>query len=1203
MALFEQYTKPGVYTRETVEDPGTILFGDLRIPVFIGEGEETTSYKNIELHRGSSSVADDLVVKEDVSDQVTGFTREFHTTYFPVVKGDGNGTVSSTATDVVVLADGIPATVTSLNGETGVFQLHDMYAVGTVLTITYYFKRVDTLKENEDLSNQVPVFATWVGDANFPLTLSVPGASGNSVSVAFVSGSNTSDALAVSGVGTNDIVIQLKKSDGSNRTYSDLSALLDIGIPTLTGYLVLNGDITAVAGDSVSALVATNFTGGAGPNSNVTFKVLNAPVVDGSNGGVVTSSVKYLTAKVNGVAVTVSSLDGDTGTFTLSEPVLEGQTLTVTYYTNTYQDTYDLLPASNVSILDMVGYGPDREDFINTVDYILEQPSGKNARIQWGASTSTSAGTWTPGYTAFDASVITTTLVDQKMWLQPCSGAVNGSNATFVLPDVPTDGSGLSRATNDPSLIHVYIGADPNAALTAGEVRVIQLVGATKTFKLYNPPVTGSVYASYYRNTLNDHAFTLEVVNPGIVGQGTYTVTDELGNVLPSVSDGTSVVTEANYATTGTVWPYDSSDLTGNVDSPEETITVTFQSGDDDYIVSAATQGTLVMTNSNVGLRFRSTTTGDQNQSGVTVRFMGTTEKADTAAVDYTSDAVLVYITKVGGSVRTYQEVINLFSLSGHIPTRTATGIIICEATSSSVVLTTAAQAGAAETFVDGVDAVTTPRSLHYRVTSSRTSAEALADGLGRTGGATTPLLGNWSGGVGSGSVVGTLGYLNQTFVDSDTGVTFTVINPDDALSFGYTTAPSPNYHYRPGDVLTFVVDKTTPRTTSAIPTINLYGLRTKVVSTYGMNVGDTAVVTTYNKAGAEPSIGDFYYVSYTVEKTSDDFGLKIFTNPADAYALYGSPSPTNKLSLAARLYSQQGAEVFGCIQVQKEVGLEVASDQSFMDAISSLAAPLPGSENKADMIVPLTTSAVVVQYLNRHLITQGSQRNSGEAIGIYGYDFYATPDTMRSLARGLRSERLIGIAAPGAILELDIEGKTAEFAVGGEFLAAAMAGMTLNPANDVATTLTRKNMVGFSRLIKRYDGPTLDLMAGDGLTCLVENAGSFVIRHWVTTDNTSPLKREPTSRLVIDYVRKITRRNLDQFIGRKLLQSALNSVTIVTTSTLKSLIDQEIIEGFKNVIVSRDDYDPTILHVKFTVKPIFSLLWIDVALTVTTKL
>ena len=1283
MALFEQYTKPGVYTRETVEDPGIILFGDLRIPVFVGEGQETRSYKNIELHRGSSAVADDLVVKENISDQVTGLIREFVLGYGPVVKGDGTGTTTNTPTDITVLADGVPATVTSLNGATKTFQLHDIYALGTNLEVTYYFKRQDTLVENEDLAPQVPLFATWSADANLALTLTTPGELGNAVSLALTSVAPASDALAVSGAGSNTIAIELLKSErtlstlgstawalsGSTvtrttgswltdgclvgdavkfntalnitpagthalitnidvtgkimtvdatlvnetvatpaaddvyvyevRTYGDINNILEVGIPTPSGYITLQtaGSLTAMATESVLAVASNLFRDGAGPNTNVSFKLSNVPVVDGTNGGVVTTNPEFVTVKINNVKTTVKAIDGLTGLVTLATPVLGGQTLTATYYTNTYQDTYDLLPAANVATLDLVGFGPDREDFINTVDYVLETPVGKTARIQWGASSNTATGVWTAGYTPFDAAIITTTLVDERMYLQPVQGVVDGKNAIFTLLDVPTDGSGLSRPTNNPALVHVYVGLDPVSALAAGEVRVIQCFGESKTIKLYTPPAAGKlIFASYYRNTLNDHTYTLEVVNPGIVGQGTYKVTNELGDVLPVAKNGNAVVSEANFVTAGgIVWPASFSDLsTVPGKSPDETVTVTFMSGDDDFVVSQATQGTLTSA-VNAGLRFRSTTTGSAaGQSAVSIQFVGTTQKADNEAVDFVADAISIYITKSGGGTRSLADVIALFSAPNPIPTRTATGVIICEPVSGSTVLTGNAVAGIAENFVNGVNAVTTPRSVHFNVTSSRTAGDALADGLGRTGGATT-------------GATGAIGYLGQTFADATTGVKFTIVDPNipvEALGvYGLTSLPSPSYHYRPGDTLTFTVSKALARVTSAVPTIDLAGLRTKVGTTYGMHIGDTAVVTSYNKAGSEPLVGDFYYISYTTYKTDDDFALKIYTNASDAYAQYGDPNPTNKLSLAARLFSQNGGEVFGCVQVRKDTGMEVAADASFNAAISALAAPLPGSDRKADMIVPLTTSPYVIQHLNRHLITQGSQRMSGEAIGIYGHDFYATPETMRGLARSLKAERLIGIAVPGAILEIDTNGKTAEFAVGGEFLAAAMTGLTLNPANDVATTLTKQSLVGFSRLIKRYDDPTMDLMAADGLTCLVERSGSFLIRHWVTTDNTSPLKREPTSRLIIDYVRKIVRRNLDQFIGRKLLQSAINSVTVVTTSTLKALTEQEIIEGFKNLQITRDEYDPTVLHVKFFVKPIFSLLWIDVSLTVTTKL
>lgn len=1323
MALFEQYTKPGVYTRESVEDPGIILFGDLRIPVFVGEGQETFSFKNTEMHRGSSSVADDLVVKENLSDQVTGFTREFILGYKPVVKGDGTGTMTSTPSDIQILWNGVPATVTNLNGETGHFFTHSIPVPGDSLVASYYFKRKDTFILDEDLSGQVPAFAVWTGDPNTTLTLTTPGELGSSVSLALTSGgvagatgtnhNPKTDSFAVSGAGSNSIEIELRKSaialtgltgdihfgltggytgasantiiltagnwktlgvavgdgvvgvTGANdthtagthmivtaisqtagatgladpfniatvagtltpqiltgvnpasleaykiRNYGDINNLIDVGIPTPSGYITLqtSGSLATVAANSVNAVVPTLFRNGTGPSSNVVFKLKNSPVVDGSNGGVVTTNPVLLSAKVNNIKTAVKLVDGQSGIITMAQPILKGQTFTVSYYTNTYQDTYDMLPATGVASLDLVGFGPDREDFVNTVDYVLEQPKGKNARIQWGASSSTETGIWTAGYIPFDATNIVTTLVDQRMYLMPIQGTVDGINSIFTLPDVPTDGSGLSRVTNDPALVHVYIGTDPHTALLGGEVRVIQCFGAVGTIKLYTPPQTGNkIYATYYRNILNDHAFTLTVDTPGITGQGTYTVKDELGNVLPVIKAGNNAVTEADYTIAGTIWPYSFSDLTCvGGQTPDEIITVTFQAGDDPFLVTPATQGTIDPIVSNTALRLYSTITGNNTQSLVTVQFIdgGALGGVDgPGAFILTGSALTVNIRKANASIRTLQEMINLFTdnvLTATWPTRT--GAIICQPVSSSSVLTTQAATNTAAPFVNGSNAVTTPRSLHYRVTSSRTAQAALTDGLGRTGGATTPVLGNWTGPMMT--PVGNFGWLNQTYNDLDTGVNFTILNPDDALlgSYGYTNLPSPRYHFEPGDVLTFVVSASAKRYSGVVPTIDIYGVRTKVVDTYDMHSGDTAIVHTYNKAGSEPHVGDFYYVSYTTYKTPDDFALKIYTNTADAYAQYGPVNPTNKLSLAARLFAQNGGQVFGCIQVAKDKGLETAADQTFMTAISSLATPLPGSDRKADMIIPMTTSPVVIQYLNRHFLTQGSQRNSGEAVGGYGYDFYGTPDTMRALARSLKAERMIGIACPGAILEIDVDGKTAEFAVGGEFLAAAMTGMMLNPAIDVATTLTKQSMVGFSRLIRRYDDPTMDLMAADGLTCLVERSGAFLIRHWVTTDNTSPLKREPTSRLIIDYVRKIVRRNLNQFIGRKLLQSAINSVMVVTTSTLKALVEQEIVEGFKNLNVARDEYDPTVLHVSFTVKPIFSLLWIDVALTVTTKL
>src|SRR5271165_4476893 len=102
MALFGSYTPPGVYSSVQIVEGGQPLFGNARIPVVIGEGTEFFTQTNVELFRGSSSVQDDQVVNENISNQVTGLTNTFQTTYYPVTDGTGKGVVSTNPADVQV---------------------------------------------------------------------------------------------------------------------------------------------------------------------------------------------------------------------------------------------------------------------------------------------------------------------------------------------------------------------------------------------------------------------------------------------------------------------------------------------------------------------------------------------------------------------------------------------------------------------------------------------------------------------------------------------------------------------------------------------------------------------------------------------------------------------------------------------------------------------------------------------------------------------------------------------------------------------------------------------------------------------------------------------------------------------------------------------------------------------------------------------
>lgn len=1209
MSLFAQYTKPGVYTSVIYEEGGVSLFGSARIPVLIAEGQEVFTVANQEMHRGSSSVADEQRVLENISDQIKG-GRTYKTGYTPVVTGDGKGTVTDAPAYLkayTVDGDGAltPLRVTSLKGATGEFMLQDILAEDATLKISYFFKRQDTLITEESVTAQIPVFATLSVQTGLVLSTSLPGSVGNSVALAFTqaaSGAGVPDALAVSGAGTNLLSIELRKVDNSLRTVLDVYNLVKAGIPTRTaGILTVQTYTSANAGDAVSAKASTAFSGGSGQNTNKTFKLKNAPVVDGSNGGVVTTSPSDITVTVNGAKVLVDSLEGQYGLFTLKAGVAPGDEVLVTYYTNTFQDTYDELPASGVASITSVGYAPGNSDFVEGTDFVLV-----GDQIHWGAATTMEEGTYTPGYIAFDAAVVTPTLVDEKMYLRPCTGTVDGLNASFYLEDVPVDGSGKSKATNDPNLISVYVGTDPIHALEAGPVRVIRLQGSTRAVTLYNPPaISNRVYATYYRNVLNDHTFTLEVATPGITGQGTYKIKDELNNILPLLSEGTHTVTEADFATAGgIVWPFSLRDLRGvGGQTPDETVTLTFQDDGLVNILSPALQAS--NTTAQAGLRFRATTPGTGPNNVSTLRMESGTPCADSAAITISTEAITININREDPSspgtahptnpTRTLADVVTLVT-NGNFTTPLL-GKLLCELTTGTDGATLCT-GGSASPFIGGAAQVTEAYSNRFRVSSSRTEETAKTDGKGRTGGATT---GTSAPAQGS-DTPGTDGYLGQTYADIDTGFTCTIVDPNEALGYGYTTLPSPGYHYRPGDKLVFHVSSTSAHTTSAAPNLSLYGLRTKVTTTFGMYQGDTLLVHTYNKAGNEPEIGDYYFVSLKVNKAESDYGVKVFTDLSAIYTAYGDPVPENRASLAAKLMFLNGASAVAIKQVKKETGLETASDQSYMNAIASLGKALPGSNRKCDVIVPMTTSATVIQALAKHLNTQATPRMCGEAIGFVGLPIYSTPNSARSLARSLGSERMILVAPGGAVLSVDINNVSTEFTVDGSFLAAAMCGLYLNPANDVATTLTLQKLVGFDRIVDHEDETVMDLMAADGVTVLTELDGALEIRHYRTTSLDNILKQEPTTITITDYTRQQARKVLKQFIGRKGVQSVISDIKITMNALFADLIAREILEGAKLESVTRDAADPTVIHVKATINPIFSILWISVEFRVRIK-
>ena len=848
-----------------------------------------------------------------------------------------------------------------------------------------------------------------------------------------------------------------------------------------------------------------------------------------------------------------------------------------------------MLPSSNVASITEVGLGPNRADYTQGIDYSLGVAYDTHGNVvantvNWGNNVSEAIGVSAAQDTAaFSPAEVLTTLVDENVWLRPLAGATNGRNVVFSTPDTPTTGTGQGVPTDNPALIQVYVGTNPFEAFQNLPVTVAALNGVAQQVTLFNPPAGGtSVYASYYRNTLEDQQYTVTVVTPGFSGLGTYTIQDNQKRFMPLVTFNatSSVVTQAGaFDSTGIVYPFGFSDAVDDNGQPTETVTLTFRNDGNSVQVPAVT-ASLVLTFTGSTLTFTAVQAGTAGNA-VQIAIDVTTENAQPIVVN--GNLVTIYAFW-NGTLNNLNQIAAFFPS----PETTDGGQIGCAAGGASP-STQTPTVTAATNLTGGANQIDMPVSLSYTVTSNL----------------------NPSGGSGSLTAGGAnIGYLDQTYIDPTTGFRVTIVNPADHVAYGVLTIPM-SYNFEPGDTLVFQVVSNGARFVGPVSVppaqennqVAIFGLKTEVITTLGSTAGDTLIISTVRGSGNEPSVGTFYFVTFTTNKQASDYALQLFTKPSDAYLQYGQPSTINRVSLGVQLMATNGVQTFGVIQVPVVPGTNYASSASYLAALPQLKQNLPGLNRKADVVVPLSNDPTVHQALSQQLTTLATARYKGEGIGFVGYSQFTTYQQAIANATSLDNQRMIAIgnAAAGVLIINPTTGVALEYLVDGPFMAAAMAGLNCNPANDVATTLTLQNLTGFSRLLITYDDPTMDLMAANGLTMLLNNNGALLIRHYKTTDPANTLVSEPTSTTIADFVAQTFRANLQQFIGRKLVDSLVTDITVVCNSLLKGLVDGQIISGYQQLVVEQDPQDPTQVDVTVTFQPIFSLLYLSVIFTVTT--
>jgi hypothetical protein len=604
------YAPPGVYTRTLFDNPVSGVLAGVRIPVLIGTGNELLQQQDLEVIRGSSSSVDQQVPQEDetgravveitlagqvVLGNFNGERRRIQVRNFPITNGDGTGTIATDPSSIFVTINGQPDVVLSVaRADVGVIEISTAPVLGDDVRITYFFKRTDT-QITDTVSDQItPLSAILngaIGNA-YEFTSStnvfkvrVDDDQNQEISVTFPTGSVTA-ATVVSLINGAAAATSLVSS-----TYTNNFGLTAVRLVADRNLLILDGTANAVLG----------FTQNQYTNRNKVFYTFNGPIVDGSNGGVTTTDVNKVTVRVNNVLTTATSVDGRNRAVTLPFAPAVGDAITIKYYFNTWQDTFDYLANINVTEILRCGIVPGNSDFIQGADFIL-----KDDLVVWGTAFLVTPGITSPGAPEFGKTQITGLLVDNRWFLAETEGVINDaisppveSRTQFELPAQPTSGNGrdtplgqttflsisnnrVDLPTNNPNLVQAYWGFGIQDAVQRGAVNVTKVEGTIITLEL-PVPVGAQVWATFWYNTLVDQQYTLTVETSGPSGIGTYFISDSNGNPVYTPKFGLK-----GPAMTGVTIQFPSgSELTpdvhfeGGTSGPvEETVTVSFAEKD-----------------------------------------------------------------------------------------------------------------------------------------------------------------------------------------------------------------------------------------------------------------------------------------------------------------------------------------------------------------------------------------------------------------------------------------------------------------------------------------------------------------------------------------------------------------------------------------------------------------------------------------------
>jgi hypothetical protein len=273
----------------------------------------------------------------------------------------------------------------------------------------------------------------------------------------------------------------------------------------------------------------------------------------------------------------------------------------------------------------------------------------------------------------------------------------------------------------------------------------------------------------------------------------------------------------------------------------------------------------------------------------------------------------------------------------------------------------------------------------------------------------------------------------------------------------------------------------------------------------------------------------------------------------------------------------------------------------------------LPGSSSSSTAGSPATLVNVkaVHDRLKNHVITMFND-NDEYIIGVVGHDSSLSGTILSadiiSYANDLRinhqsqgyDQQMVMVSATKLQRPVSVARTNVALKVGGQYAAAAVGAMSVS--RQVAVSLTRKNLGGFSAVLDTRTKKEKNNEAAAGIMVIEQTNGYTQIRHALTMDNVGGVSKSELSVVRAKHFMMASLKNTidTQLIGNVVADGNAPLVISTTISwALETLKNDNDIVDFSDVQARTLTTNPTVVDVRFNYRPAFPVNYISIGFSI----